>query len=159
MYTFHYLYKFQTFKILINNEIKNKNDFYNHLRKIEEIRKEQVNVDIFFGDLNHRIYILENAGVTMPQEDTIYISYIKDDWIMLQQVASEKKVYLEKAKVIWSYTIKINIELFLNTINIFLENYEQCWSKKIKDDLNLGLIFMNVCIKFIVLFFCLFKYF
>lgn len=134
---------------MINDEIKDRNDFYNHLRKIEEIRKEQVNVEIFFQDLNHRMYILENAGVSMPQEDMTYISYMKNDWIVLQQIATEKKVYLEKAKVIWSHTVKINIELFLNTINIFLENYEQHWSKKIKDDLNLGLIFINVCIKLI----------
>lgn len=145
----YFFYKFQSFKILINDEIKDRNDFYNHLRKIEEIRKEQVNVEIFFQDLNHRMYILENAGVSMPQEDMTYILYMKNDWMMLQQIATEKKMYLEKAKVIWSHAVKINIELFLNTINIFLENYEQDWSKKIKDDLNLGLIFINVCIKLI----------
>lgn len=139
----------QTFKILINHEIKNSEDFHDHLCKIEEIRTEQVNVEIFFQNLNHRIYVLEKAGVTMPHEDITYISFIHDDWTMLQQTASEKKLFLEKAKTIWSHTIRINIEIFLNKVNAFLENYDQRGLKKIKDNLDLGLLLMNVRRKFI----------
>lgn len=132
----------------MNDEIKNGEDFHNHLSKIEEIRTEQVNVEIFFQNLNHRIYVLEKAGVTMSHEDITYISYIQDDWTMLQQIASEKKLFLEKAKVIWSHSIRVNIEMFSHSINEFLENYDQRGSKKINVDLDLGLILMNVCIKF-----------
>lgn len=134
----------------MNDEIKNRNDFHNYLCKIEEIRTEQVNVEIFFQNLNHRIYVLEEVGVKMPHEDLKYISYIKDDWTMLQQMASEKHFFLRKAKFIWSHTVKINIEMFSNKINKFLENYVQCGSKKIKDDLDLGLILMNVRSKYII---------
>ncbi|VVC32081.1 Dynein heavy chain, domain-2,Dynein heavy chain domain,Dynein heavy chain, domain-1,Dynein heavy chain, P- [Cinara cedri] len=134
---------FNTFRILMDKEIKNSDDFYNCLYKIEELRTEKVNVEIFFQNLNHRIYVLEEAEVTMPLEDLKLISYIQDDWIMLQQMASKKKLYLEKAKAIWSHTVKINIHLFSDIINTFLDNYNQCGLKKIKDDLDLGLILMN----------------
>jgi len=109
-----------------------------------------VNVEIFFQNLNHRIYILEEMGVTMPREDITYISYIQDEWTMLQHIASEKKLFLEKAKVIWSHTVKISIEMFSVKIDTFLEKYDQCGLKKVKDDLDLGLILMNVCIIFII---------
>jgi len=109
-----------------------------------------VNVEIFFQNLNHRIYILEEMGVTMPLADMTYISYIQDEWTMLQHIASEKKLFLEKAKVIWSHTVKINIEMFLIRIDTFLKKYDQCALKRIKDDLDLGLILMNVCKIFIV---------
>lgn len=139
----------------MNGEIKNSDDFYNCLGKIEEIRTEQVNVEIFFQNLNHRIYVLEEAGVKMSHEDMTYISYIQDDWTTLQQIASEKILFLEKAKVIWSHTVQINIEIFLDSINSFLENYNECCLKKINDDLDLGLILMNVSIKYFLLFsFC-----
>lgn len=128
----------------MDNKIKNSDDFHNHLRKIEEIRTEQVNVEIFFQNLNHRIYVLEEAGVTMSREDMAYITYIQDDWVTLQQIASEKKLFLGKAKTVWSYTVRINIDMFSDTINMFLENYDQCGSKKINDDLDLGLVLMNV---------------
>jgi len=128
----------------MNNEIKNSHDFLSCLSKIEEIRTEQVNVEIFFQNLNHRIYVLEEAGVTMRHEDTSYISYIQDNWTTLQQTVLEKKLYLEKAKAVWSYTVKINIEMFVDSINSFLENYDECCSKTIKDDLDLGLILINV---------------
>lgn len=130
-----------------DTKITNSGDFHHYLRKIEEIRTEQVNVEIFFQNLNHRIYVLEEAGITMPQEDKTYIAYIQDDWMMLQQIASEKKVFLEKAKAIWSHTIKINIKTFSATVNTFLENYIQCGTKQINDDLDLGLCLMNVCKK------------
>lgn len=129
----------------MNDEIKNSDDFYNFLYKIEEIRTEEVNVEIFFQNLNHHMYVLEEVGVTMPHEDITYISYLQDDWIMLQQIALEKKLFLEKAKTIWSHTIKINIEMFSDSLNAFLENYNLCCTRKIKDDLDLGLILMNVC--------------
>lgn len=138
------IYKLQTFRILMNDEIKNKTDFHNYLYKIEEIRTEQVNIEIFFQNLNHRLYVLEEVGVEMPHEDLTYISFINNDWTMLQQMASEKNLLLKKAKFIWSHTVKINIEMFLQKINTFLENYVQCASKKIKDDLDVGLILMNV---------------
>lgn len=131
---------------MTNDEIKNSDDFYNNLYKIEELRTEQVNVEIFFQNLNHRIYILEKAEVTMPQGDLKYFSYIQDDWTTLQQKASEKKLYLEKAKAIWSHTVKINIDMFSVRINTFLDSYNQGGLTKIKDDLDLGLILMNVCI-------------
>jgi len=113
-----------------------------------------VNVEIFFQNLNHRIYILEEMGVNMSYDDLTYISYIQDDWTMLQHIASEKKLFLEKAKLIWSHTVKINIEMFSVSIDEFLEKYDQCGLKKIKDDLDLGLILMNVCKVFII--FCSF---
>lgn len=128
----------------MNGELKNSKDFQNYLCKIEEIRTEQVNVEIFFQNLNHHIYVLEEVGVVMPQEDLTYISYIQDDWTTLQQMASEKKLFLEKSKVIWSYSVKINIEMFSDRINKFLENYNNCGLKKINDDLDLGLLLMNV---------------
>jgi hypothetical protein len=137
-------YKLQTFKILLNGELKNSKDFQNYLYKIEEIRTEQVNVEIFFQNLNHHIYVLEEVGVVMPQEDLIYISNIQDDWLTLQRIASEKKLFLEKSKVIWSYSVKINIEIFSDSINKFLVNYHNCGLKRINDDLDLGLILMNV---------------
>lgn len=84
-------------------------------------------------------------GVIMPHEDLTFISYIQDDWKMLQQIASKKKLFLEKAKFIWSHTVKINIEVFSVSIDTFLETYNQCGAKKIKDDLDIGLILMNVC--------------
>lgn len=86
----------------------------------------------------------------MPHEDIMYISYIQDDWTLLQQTASEKKLFLEKAKAIWSHTIRINIEIFSHNVNAFLENYDQRGLKKINDDLDLGLVLMNVCITFTV---------
>lgn len=135
----------------MNDEIKDRKDFHNYLCKIEEIRTEQVNVEIFFQNLKHRIYVLEEVRVKMPHEDLKYISYIQDDWTMLQQMASEKKYFFKNAKFIWSHTVKINIEMFSNTINTFLENYVQSGSNKIKDDMDLGLILMNVrrkCITF-----------
>lgn len=137
----------------MNNDIKNSDDFHNCLSKIEEIRTEQVNVEIFFQNLNHHIYVLEEAGVKMPHEDMTYISYIKDDWTTLQQIASEKILFLEKAKVIWFHTIQINIEIFSDSINSFLENYNECCLKKMNDDLDLGLILMNVSIKYFLHFF------
>lgn len=151
------IYKLQTFRILMNDEIKNRKDFHNYLCKLEQMRIEQVNVEIFFQNLNHRIYVLEEVGVKMPYEDLKYISYIKDDWTMLQQMAAEKNYYLTKSKFIWSHTVKINIEMFSAKINTFLETYVQCGSKKIKDDLDLGLILMNVRNKCIVfkIFYCL----
>lgn len=129
---------------MMNNEVKNSHDFYNCLSKIEEIRTEQVNVEIFFQNLNHRIYVLEEAGVTIPDEDTSFISRIQDNWSTLQRIASEKKLFLEKAKAVWSYTVEMNIEIFEDSINSFLENYDECRSKTINDDLDLGLILMNV---------------
>lgn len=87
---------------------------------------------------------MDEAKVTMPREDITYISYMKDDWIMLQQTALEKKLFLEKAKAIWSHSVMINIEVFSDSINTFLENYNKCCSKRIKDDLDLGLVLMNV---------------
>ncbi|XP_029347677.1 uncharacterized protein LOC115034509 [Acyrthosiphon pisum] len=143
--------KFDTFKMLTNDDIRNSEDFYKNLYIIEEIRTEQVNVEIFFQNLNHRIYILEEMGVIMSYEDLTYISYIQDDWTMLQHIASEKKLFLEKAKLIWSHTVKINIEMFTVSIDTFLEKYDQCGLKKIKDDLDLGLILMNVC-KVLIIF-------
>lgn len=128
----------------MNGELKNSKDFQNYLCIIEEIRTEQVNVEIFFQNLNHHIYVLEEVGVEMPQEDLSYISYIQDDWLTLQQMASEKKLFLEKSKVIWSYSVKITIEMFSDSLNKFLENYNNCGLKKINDDLDLGLILMNV---------------
>lgn len=135
---------------MTNDDIKNKEDFYKILYIIDEIRTEQVNVEIFFQNLNHRIYILEEMGVIMSCDDLTYISYMQDDWTMLQHIASEKKLFLEKAKLIWSHTVKINIEMFSVSIDTFLEKYDQCGLKKIKDDLNLGLILMNVCKVFII---------
>jgi len=140
--------------MLTNDDIRNSEDFYKNLYIIEEIRTEQVNVEIFFQNLNHRIYILEEMGVIMSYEDLTYISYIQDDWTMLQHIASEKKLFLEKAKLIWSHTVKINIEMFSVCIDTFLEKYDQCGLKKIKDDLDLGLILINVCKVFII--FCSF---
>lgn len=135
----------------MNDEIKNSDDFFNNLYKIEELRTEQVNVELFFQNLNHRIYVLEKAEVTIPHEDLMYILYIKDNWKMLQQMALEKKLYLKKAKAIWSHTVKINIDMFSIEINTFLDNYNQGGLKKIKDDLDLGLILMNVSIRNILL--------
>lgn len=128
----------------MNGELKNSEDFQIYLYKIEEIRTEQVNVEIFFQNLNHHIYVLEEVGVKMPQEDLTYISNIQDDWLMLQQIASEKKLFLEKSKVIWSFTVKINIEIFSDSVNKFLVNYHNYSSKKINDDLDSGLILINV---------------
>lgn len=125
-------------------EIKNSDDFYNCLHKIEEIRTEQMNVEIFFQNINHRIYVLEEAGVTMPREDLTYISYIQDDWTVLQQTASEKKLYLEKAKAIWSHTVRLNVEIFTDDVNEFLDDYHRRGSKRIDDDLDAGLAVMNV---------------
>lgn len=133
----------------MTDEIKDSNDFYQYLYKIEKIRTEEVNVEIFFQNLNHRIYVLEEVEVTMPHQDIIYISNLKDDWIMLQQIASEKKLILEKAKAIWSFTIKINIEILSEELHSFLENYNQYCSKKIKDDLDAGLSLINVRLFFI----------
>jgi len=109
-----------------------------------------VTVEIFFQNLNHRIYILEEMGVIMSYDDLTYISYIQDDWKMLQHIALEKKLFLEKSKFIWSHTVKINIEIFSVSIETFLEKYDQCGLKKIKDNLDLGLILMNVCKVFII---------
>lgn len=158
MYNTYFNYNFQKFRILMNNDIKDSIDFQNYLRKVEEVRTEQVNVDIFFQDLYHRIYILEKAEITMPKEDIKHISYMKDEWIMLQKTASEKRVYLQKAKVIWSHTIQINIELFSNSINTFLKNYLLECSENLKDDLNLGLNFMNVRREFILSFFIIINF-
>ena len=58
----------------------------------------------------------------MSHEDMTYITNIHNDWIMLQQIATEKKTFLEKAKVIWSHTVKTQIEIFSDSINTFLEN-------------------------------------
>lgn len=89
-------------------------------------------------------------GVIMSYDDLTYISYIQDDWKMLQHIALEKKLFLEKSKFIWSHTVKINIEIFSVSIETFLEKYDQCGLKKIKDNLDLGLILMNVCKVFII---------
>lgn len=141
---FQCYYGFQTYKTSMNSEITNGDDFYDCLYRIEEIRTEQVNVEMFFRDLNHRIYVLEKAGVAMPREDLTYVSYIQDDWTMLQQIASGKKLFLEKAKTIWSHTVKLNIETFANDVNAFLDNYRRRGSKKIEDDLDAGLALMDV---------------
>jgi len=128
----------------MNSEIMNGDDFYDCLYKIEEIRTAQVNVEIFFQNLNHRIYVLEEAGVTMPREDSTYVSRIRDDWTTLQQIASEKKWFLEKAKAVWSHTVKLNIETFSGHVNVFLDDYRRRGSRKIEDDLDAGLALMDV---------------
>lgn len=127
-----------------DTKISNAGDFHDYLRKIEEIRIEQANVEIFFQNLNHRVYVLEEAGITMPREDVTYMAYIQDDWTMLRRIASEKKLYLEKAKAIWSHTVRINVKTFSTAVNVFLENYLKRGTRQINDDLDLGLCLMNV---------------
>jgi len=128
----------------MDDEIRTSDDFHKQLCKIEEIRAAQTDVEIFFENLNHRVYVLEEAGVPMPRDDSAYVSYIRDDWEMLRQIAADKQSFLAKAKAVWSRTVKLNVRAFADDVTVFLDNYRRCGSRRVKDDLDVGLAVMNV---------------